>query len=73
MLHMYVTRFYFFIQITQNCIQCEITWPLFDLMQLELGEQSYQNLVNDSYRILKPGGYLEIAEPGERPFPFWCR
>jgi predicted SAM-dependent methyltransferase len=42
-------------------------------MQLELDEQNYQNLVNDSYRILKPGGYLEIAEPGERPFPFWCR
>ncbi|GAB5590264.1 hypothetical protein Unana1_05164 [Umbelopsis nana] len=29
----------------------------------ELGEQSYQSLVNDGYRILKPGGYLEISEP----------
>jgi predicted SAM-dependent methyltransferase len=33
--------------------------------QLELGEQSYQDLVDDAYRILKPGGYLEIVEPSK--------
>ncbi|KAJ2956740.1 hypothetical protein NQZ79_g7452 [Umbelopsis isabellina] len=32
-------------------------------MTLELGEQGYQDLVDDAYRILKPGGYLEIVEP----------
>ncbi|KAH8554163.1 hypothetical protein BGW37DRAFT_555061 [Umbelopsis sp. PMI_123] len=32
-------------------------------MILELGDNGYKNLINDSYRILKPGGYLEISEP----------
>ncbi|KAG2180699.1 hypothetical protein INT44_003706 [Umbelopsis vinacea] len=32
-------------------------------MALELSENGYRSLINDSYRILKPGGYLEIVEP----------
>ncbi|KAG2174340.1 hypothetical protein INT43_004363 [Umbelopsis isabellina] len=40
--------------VSMNARQC---------LMLELGDQGYQDVVDDAYRILKPGGYLEIVEP----------